>query len=290
MNIGFYHSCLMSWDLERTFRWAKEHGFGGIELHGGPRYQHVSWREIADGKSNVLVELQEKYDVPVIGIMYGAMHFLSPDENERQKAVEHLEMLLRAAKRSGIPVVSTFTGRDPLKTLEENLEGYSRTFEPIAELAERHEVNVAFENCPMYEFWPPVHNIAVSPVIWKEMFERVPSSRLGLNLDPSHLVWQGIDYVRATHAFKDRIFVAQAKDTEVLPNVLRDEGMLTLRWWRHRIPGQGDINWNKFVTALHEVGYDGTLSIEHEDPVWLGSDERATRGLTLSQQHLLQYV
>lgn len=290
MEIGFYNSCLMDWGLDRTFSWAKEQGFGGVEIHGGPRYPHVPWREIAAGKTNPLQKAQERYGIPVVGIMFGALRFLSPDERERQKALDNLEVLLKVAARSGIGLVSTFTGRDPLKTLEENLEDYSRVFPRVAELAERYEVDLAFENCPMYEFWPPVHNIAVSPVVWREMFERVPSERFGLNLDPSHLVWQGVDYERAVHDFGNRILLAQAKDTEVLPRVLRDEGMLTLRWWRHRVPGQGDVRWDRFVSALHEVGYKGVLSIEHEDPVWSGSDERVTRGLLLARRHLEQFV
>lgn len=290
MEIGFYNSCLLDWDLDKTFDWAHENGFSGVELHGGPRYAHVHWQEIASGKSNPLVEVQERYELPVTGIMYGGMHFLSPDEREREEAFEHLEMLLAAAARSEIGLVSIFTGRDPLKTLEENLETYTEVFPAVAGLVDEYEVDLAFENCPMYEFWPPVHNIAVSPVIWTEMFERVPSPRFGLNLDPSHLVWQGIDYAQAALDFKDRICLAQAKDTEVLDGVLREEGMLTLRWWRHRVPGQGDVRWDKFVSALHEAGYEGVLSIEHEDPVWTGSDEKVTRGLLSSRDHLEQFV
>ena len=290
MEIGFYNSCLLDWDLDKTFGWARENGFAGVELHGGPRYAYVPWKEIASGKSNPLADVQERYELPVTGIMYGGMHFLSPEEKKREGAFNHLEMLLGVAARSEIGLVSIFTGRDPLKTLEENLETYSEVFPVVAELADRYEVDLAFENCPMYEFWPPVHNIAVSPVIWAEMFERVPSRRFGLNLDPSHLVWQGIDYAQAALDFKDRIWLAQAKDTEVLDRVLREEGMLTLRWWRHRVPGQGDVCWDKFVSALHEAGYEGVLSIEHEDPVWSGSIEKVTRGLLSSRDHLGQFV
>ena len=290
MKLGFYNSCLMGWDIEKTFGWAWEHGFEGLELHGGPRYPHVSWNEIASGKINPLWEAQERYEIPIVGIMFGALPFLSPDENEREEALEYLEILLRASAHSNIELVSTFTGRDPLKSLEENLDLFSAVFPAVAEMAERYEVNVAFENCPMYEYWPPVHNIAVSPVIWREMFERVSSERFGLNLDPSHLVWQGVDYAQVVRDFEHRIFLAQAKDTEVLPRVLREEGMLTLRWWRHRVPGQGDIRWAKFISALHEAGYEGVLSIEHEDPVWTGSEELVTRGLIQAQGHLKQFV
>ena len=291
MKIGFYHSCFANWDLEKTFDWAKANGFFGIELHGGVRYKFINWKEQAEGKDTAgFGRLQEKYGIPIIGIMHGAIPYLSPDPEKRKEAVETIEMLIKAAAHSGIKVVSTFTGRDPMKTVEENLSLFEEVFPKIAEIAEKHNVTLAFENCPMYEFWPPVYNIAVSPYLWRELFNRVPSKALGLNIDPSHLVWQGIDYVQAVHDFKDRIVLAQAKDTEVLPNVLRTEGMLTMKWWRHRIPGQGDVDWNKFVTALHEIGYDGVLSIEHEDPIWTGSDEKVEKGLLLAKRHLENFV
>jgi len=291
MNIGFYHTCVLQWDIDRTFAWARQNGFAGIELHGGPRYKHVNWQEIAQGKGDSeLLRAQERYGIPVTGIMFGAIPFLSPDPLERERAVRSIEVLLQAAKRIGAPVVSTFTGRDPGKTLEENIELYAEIFPPIVELAERSGVKLAFENCPMYEFWPPVYNIAVSPILWRELFARVPSASLGLNFDPSHLVWQGIDYVKAVKDFADRIFIAQAKDTEVLPHVLREEGMLTCRWWRHRIPGQGDVNWGKLTTALLEIGYTGVLSIEHEDPVWSATDELVERGLLHAKRHLENYI
>ncbi|OUM94205.1 MAG: hypothetical protein A9Z00_00875 [Thermobacillus sp. ZCTH02-B1] len=291
MKIGFYHSCFNHWELERTFAWAKENGFYGIELHGGPRYKFIDWKELAEGRNTgEFARLQEKYEMPITGIMYGALNYLSPDPAERERARETLGILLKAAANTGIRVVSTFTGRDPMKTIEENLDLFEREFPRIAEMAEKLGVTLAFENCPMYEFWPPVYNIAVSPFLWKELFTRVPSKAFGLNIDPSHLVWQGIDCAQAVLDFRERIVLAQAKDTEVLPNVLRDQGMLTMKWWRHRIPGQGDVDWNKFVTALHEIGYDGVLSIEHEDPIWTGTDEKVQKGLLLAKKHLEQFV
>lgn len=291
MKIGIYQSCFMNWELEKTFAWAKENGFYGIEVHGGPRYKFVNWKEQAEGKDTAgLAKLQEKYDMPIIGIMFGALPFLSPDPDQRKEAVDNVEILIKAAAHAGIKVVSTFTGRDPMKTVEENLDLFEEVFPKVAEIAEKHNVFLALENCPMYEFWPPVYNIAVSPFLWRELFNRVPSPALKLNVDPSHLVWQGIDYAQAVLDFKDRIVIAQAKDTEVLPNVLRNEGMLTMKWWRHRIPGQGDVDWNKFITALYEIGYDGVLSIEHEDPIWTGTEEKVKKGLLLAKRHLENFI
>ncbi|MBB6732328.1 sugar phosphate isomerase/epimerase family protein [Cohnella zeiphila] len=292
MKLALYNSCLLHWEPERLFAWAAEQGFRGVELHGGPRFAHVDWSAVADGAADAkaLLAAQERYGLPIVGLMYGALPFLSPDPDERRAAAQRIGVLLRAAARLGVPIVSTFTGRDPAKTLEQNLDGFADVFPAIADLAESLGVRLAFENCPMYEFWPPVHNIAVSPTMWRAMFELVPSPALGLNFDPSHLAWQGVDYARAVREFRDRIFIAQAKDTEKLPDTLREEGMLHHRWWRHRIPGQGDVDWSAFLTSLQEIGYDGYLSIEHEDPVWTGSDERVTKGLVLAKGHLERFI
>jgi sugar phosphate isomerase/epimerase len=290
MELGLYHSCLLEWDLDRLFGWAGAQGYRALELHGGPRFRHVDWAAVAAGRTNPVLEAQARYGVRVSGLMYGALNFLAPDPSERGAAFERLEILLRAARRSGVPLVSTFTGRDPSLTLEQNLERSGDVLRRIADLAEQHEVDVAFENCPMFHVWPWVHNIAVSPAMWRAIFEVVPSPRLGLNFDPSHLVWQGIDYLGALGAFRDRIKIVQAKDTEVLDEVQRDEGMLSLRWWRHRIPGEGSIDWQAFVARLREVGYDAVLSIEHEDPLYEDSADRVLEGLAKTKAHLDQFV
>jgi sugar phosphate isomerase/epimerase len=286
MQIGIYNSCLLEWDLDRFFSWAAEQGYGGVELHGGPRFRHVDWEAVADGRQNPVLEAQTKYPVRVCGLMYGALNFLSPDPDEQEAAFSRLETLLEAARRSEVPLVSTFTGRDPALTLEHNLERNTDRLRRIADLADQYGVDVAFENCPMYQSWPWVHNIAVSPAMWRQLFQVMSSPRVGLNFDPSHLVWQGIDYLAAVDEFRDRIKIVQAKDTEVLESVQRDEGMLSLSWWRHRIPGEGSIDWPALISRLRQARYDSVLSIEHEDPLYAGSEARVLEGLSKTRAHL----
>jgi sugar phosphate isomerase/epimerase len=286
MQIGIYNSCLLEWDLDRFLSWAAEQGYAGVELHGGPRFRHVDWDAIAAGRQNPLVDAQTKYPVRVCGLMYGALNFLSPDPDQKEAAFSRLETLLKAAKFSEVPLVSTFTGRDPAFTLEQNLERNTDRLRRIADLADHYGVDIGFENCPMYHLWPWVHNIAVSPAMWRQVFEIMSSQRIGLNFDPSHLVWQGIDYLAALDAFRDRIKIVQAKDTEILKDVQRDEGMLSLRWWRHRIPGEGSIDWSVLIGRLRQTGYESVLSIEHEDPLYEGSEERVLQGLSKTRAHL----
>jgi sugar phosphate isomerase/epimerase len=286
VKIGLYNSCLLEWDLDRFMSWATQNFYSAVELHGGPRFRYVDWDAVATGQINPVADCQARYPVRVSGIMFGALNFLSADSSVREAAFARLEVLLRAAKRSGIPLVSTFTGRNPDLRLEQNLERGADHLRRIADLAEKYQVDVAFENCPMFHEWPWVHNIAISPAMWRALFEVMGSPRVGLNFDPSHLVWQGIDYLAAVDAFIDRIKIVQAKDTELLEGVQRDEGMLSLRWWRHRIPGEGMIDWPVFVERLRRAGYDGVLSIEHEDPVYEGDEARVLQGLSRTRAHL----
>jgi sugar phosphate isomerase/epimerase len=121
-------------------------------------------------------------------------------------------------------------------------------------------------------------NIAYSPEIWKAMFEAVPADNLGLELDPAHMVWQGIDYIKAIYDFGHKIFHTHAKDMEIRRDVLARCGIYGILfdkvddfghgWWRGRAPGWGEVNWHRFITALLDVGYTGNIDIEHEDPVF----------------------
>jgi len=122
------------------------------------------------------------------------------------------------------------------------------------------------------------------------MFQIIPSKNFGLNLDPSHLYWLGVDYIKAVREFKDRIFHVHAKDTEILGDELAKVSIRGRGWWRAAIPGQGDINWNKFISTLYQVGYDGTISIEHEDPVWSGTLDKVKNGLILGKRHLAPFI
>src|SRR5690349_20435879 len=144
MHIGLYNSCLLEWNVDRLLSWAAYHGYVGVELHAGPRFRHDDWDAVANGRSNPVIDAQTKYPVRVCGLMYGPLNFLSPDQGERDAAFARLETLLRAARRSGVPLVSTFTGRDAGLTLEQNVDRYADRLRRIAELAEQYEVDVAF--------------------------------------------------------------------------------------------------------------------------------------------------
>ena len=160
--------------------------------------------------------------------------------------------------------------------LDKALNEYKKVFEDLVKFAEDRGVKIAIENCPMGGW-----NLAFSPSMWNVLFELIPTDHLGLNFDPSHLVWQFIDYIKAIRDFRNKIFHVHAKDTEILYDKLADGGIYSRGWWRYRIPGWGEIDWRVLISTLLESGYDFVLSIEHEDPIFSPLD-----GLILASKYL----
>jgi sugar phosphate isomerase/epimerase len=186
-------------------------------------------------------------------------------------------------------------GRDPARSEPDNLASFDAVWPPLVEHAERHGVKIAIENCPMifsYDEWPGGKNLAYSPALWRELFRRLPSASFGLNFDPSHLVWQFIDYERAIYDFADRIFHVHAKDMEVDRDGLYRHGVMAkgIGWQVPRLPGLGEVRWDRFVSALYAVGYDYVISVEHEDRRFEGSDELVKRGFVIARNALRPHI
>ncbi len=290
MQIGFLNACLMEWEPERVVRFAREHGFAAVEFHGGPNYRKVSWPLIASGQVDDIQRPLQQYQIGCPAIMYGALPYLDDDLNRQRYAVDYLTMLLQAAHNLHIPVVSTFAGRRLNASWKDNVQLFMEVFHPLAATAEALGVRIAFENCPMTHGFQPITNIAYAPKVWDMMFEAVPSPAIGLNLDPSHLFWLGIDPIQVIHRYHDRIYHVHAKDVEVFHDRIKDESILGESWWRYRLPGYGDIPWHKVLSALQEYDYQGVVSIEHEDPVWSGSEPKIVQGLLRSKEYLSVWV
>jgi sugar phosphate isomerase/epimerase len=220
---------------------------------------------------------------------------LHPDIEQRQAANDHLRTVIVAAQKLGVGIVGTFVGRDAARTIPQNLETFREVWPPLVRFAAERGVKIAIENCPMifsHDEWPGGHNLAYSPAIWRQMFDIIPDANFGLNLDPSHLVWQMIDYERAVYDFKDRIFHVHAKDMEIDRDGLYEHGVMSagMGWQIPRLPGLGEVRWDRFISALYAVGYDFVLSIEHEDRRFEGSEELVKRGFLLARNVLQPYL
>jgi sugar phosphate isomerase/epimerase len=220
---------------------------------------------------------------------------LHPDPDHRAAVVDHLRKVIVAAALLGVSTVTTFAGRDKDRNLPQNLEQFDVVWPPLVELAESVGVRIAIENCPMifsYDEWPGGVNLAYSPSIWRDLFERIPSASFGLNFDPSHLVWQMIDYERAIDEFADRILHVHAKDLEIRREGLYEHGVLSagIGWQVPRLPGLGEVRWDRFMAALYRTGYDGAIIVEHEDRKFEGTDELVERGFEIARNTLAPLI
>ncbi len=261
-------------DIEK----AAQFKFDGIELQPGG-FGNAAQGPLDREKVLQAKKLSEQHGVAITALAYYDLSWVSFSSPAAiTKAYEHV---FDAAELLGIDTIASMSGFDANRDWAGNIQLFADRFGPISELAEKRGMRIALEN------WMAVHgrlpfkpvNMGGSPDTWDAMFKAVPSRALGLEFDPSHLYWQGIDHIRALHEFRERIYHVHAKDTEMLPE-RRYRGGINGDIFRFRIPGYGEINWAQFISALDEIGYDGDVAIEHEDPVYSGDrfDEGLVRG------------
>ncbi len=303
MKLGFFTAALPGNTLEQAARWGAESGFEAIEIACWPlekatrRYAGVTHIDVNDLDQNKAREIRAMLDD--CGLIISSLGYypnpLHPEAEHRETVIAHLKKVIEGAALLEVPVVGTFVGKDKNKTVPENLEDYARVWPPIVKFAKEHGVKIAIENCPMifsYDEWPGGNNLASTPAIWRKMWEIIPGDNFGLNLDPSHLILQMIDYERVIHEFADKIFHVHAKDLHIDREGLYNNGVLSqgMGWQVPRLPGLGDIDWAKFFAALTATRYDHVVSIEHEDRNFEGDEELVKRGFYLSRDVLKPYI
>lgn len=296
MRLGMLTACLPGWELERVARFAADTGYESLEVavwpETGGRDFEASHIPVASLTGDDVARVRTILDDT--GLEISALAYyennLHGDPARRSQIHDHLRAAIVAASRLGVPYVGTFLGRDARRSVPENMTEAERALPPLVDFAREHGVSLVIENCVM-EGWHPdgyPGNIAYSPELWEWMI----SLGFRLNWDPSHLVWLGIDPLETILPFASSIAHAQAKDIEVFPRERDRFGVFgTVRkggdpwrtgWWRYRVPGRGQLDWTRIVDRLYEAGFAGTLSVEHEDPLWGGSDERTAEGLRIA--------
>jgi len=224
---------------------------------------------ITKQKAAEINQLCKKYNVQISALGYYP-NPLDPDPVVSEISINHIKKVIVGARMLGLNNVNTFIGRDCTKTVEDNWDRFLKVWKPMVAFAAEQKINIGIENCPMFftnDEWPGGKNLAHSPVIWRRMFNDIPDKNFGLNYDPSHLVWQQMDWIKPVREFKDRIFHIHAKDVLLNRTVLKDCGILAtpLKYHLPRIPGFGEIDWHKFVGVLREVDYRGPVCVEVED-------------------------
>jgi sugar phosphate isomerase/epimerase len=303
MKLGLFTAAFPGKSLEEVAGWAAGNGFEALEIACWPvgkadrRYAGVTTIEVADlstEKAHQALDILKKHNLTLSSLGYYP-NPLHPDPDHRQQVVEHLKKVIAAAEMLEVPIVGTFIGNDKDKTVEQNLEEFAKIWPPIVKYARQHHVKIAIENCPMifsYDEWPGGNNLANTPAIWRKMWEIIPDENFGLNLDPSHLVWQMIDYLRVVRDFKDRIFHVHAKDLQIDYEGLYQHGVLSLGmgWQVPRLPGLGDVRWDRFISALYRNGYDYVISVEHEDRAFESTEQLVKRGFLIARDALRPYI
>ena len=303
IRLGFVSAILDGLSLEEVVGFAAANGFATVELMCWPKGEadrryagvtHVDVVGFTEADADRVNDLVSSAGITISGLGYYP-NPLTPDVGEAQVYIDHIRQVILAAELLGVSVVNTFIGRDWNKSVADNWPRFREVWRPLIKFAEDHGIKIGIENCPMAftdDEWPGGKNLAHSPAIWRRMFEEIPSASFGLNYDPSHMVWQQMDYLRPLREFKDRLFHIHAKDVRADQHRLDEVGIMAtpLQFHTPKLPGLGDIDWGKFFSVLTDEGYDGPVCIEAEDRAYEGSLEDCKAALFQSGRFLKQFM
>lgn len=305
MKLGFITSLLESYTYEQVLDFAQAEGFECLEVACWPagagerRYAGTSHIDVARVITDKDYEAKIRRITGEHGIEISSLAFypnnMDGDLQKRAANITHLEKVIEASARLGVGMVTTFIGRDQTKSVEDNLELVKEVWPPILEKAKKEGVKVAIENCPMLfgpDQWPGGQNLMTTPAIWRKVFKLLPYDNLGLNYDPSHFIWQMIDYIKPIYEFKDRIFHVHYKDIKLYKDRLDDVGIMgyPLDFMSPKLPGLGDVDWGGYVSALTDIGYKGYTCIEIEDKAFEETEEDMLNSLRLAKRYLRKFV
>lgn len=303
MKLGFASAILPDLSFEEVVDFAAEKGFSCIEMMCWPigkaerRYAGVTHIDVAtldDQKVSYIKDYLKKKNIEISALGYYP-NPLDPDKEKSQFYVEHIKKVIKAANKLGVKTVTTFIGKDKSKTVDENFITFREVWPSIIKFAEENGVRIAIENCPMFftkDEWPGGVNLASTPAIWRRMFEEIKSDYFGLNYDPSHLLWQQMDYVKPIYEFKDKLFHVHIKDAKVFKDKLDNVGVMAtpLEFHSPKLPGLGDIDWSKFISALTDIRYKGYVCIEVEDKSFEETLEDRKYSVVLSKRFVNQFI
>jgi len=303
MKLGFVSAILPELTFEELVDYAAELGYKCIEVCCWPvgraerRYAgvtHIDVDQLDQKHAGEINEYLNSKGLEISGLGYYP-NLLDPDQEKRKFFADHIKKVIKAAAMLGINKINTFIGRDKNRSVDENFETFREVWPEIIWHAGENDVKVGIENCPMIftqDEWPGGNNLAATPAIWRRMFSEIRSDHFGLNYDPSHLLWQHMDYIKPLHEFKDKLFHIHLKDAKLYREKLDDVGIMAtpLEFHSPKLPGLGDIDWGKFISALNDVRYNGPVCVEVEDKTFEGSLEDRKYSLVLCKRFLDQYL
>ncbi|HLM87905.1 MAG TPA: sugar phosphate isomerase/epimerase [Streptosporangiaceae bacterium] len=302
MKLGLLTACLPWLTLDEVAAWASRTGYEALEVAAWPadsthiyHAAHIDVASFSAADAERVADLLDRHGLTISAVTY-CDNNLHSDDTERDRIHRHLRACIDAAATLGVPYVTTFIGRDVTQPVADNLKLAEHHLPPLVNYAAGRGVTLLAENCPM-EGWHPdgyPANLAYSPELWDWM------SGLGFQLtyDPSHLPWLGIDPLDALEHALQRGLVAhvQAKDIEIDTRARTRYGVfgktagrsspIDTGWWRYRVPGRGQLDWNRIIDTLYAAGYSGAVAVEHEDPIWGGTLDKTKQGLQIAASTL----
>lgn len=303
MKLGFVSAILPDLSLDEVLRFAAETGYECVEVMCWPvskaerRYAgvtHLDVTQFDERQADQVHALCERWGITISGLGYYP-NPLTPHRDEAEACIGHIRKVIRAAALLGIKQMNTFVGRDWTKSIDDNWPRFLEVWKPLVEWAEQHQVRIGIENCPMAftrDEWPGGKNLASTPAIWRRMFQAIDSPYLGLNFDPSHFVWQHMDYLKPLREFSHRLFHVHAKDVRIDRHRLDDVGIMAtpLEFHVPKLPGLGEVDWGKFFSVLTDIGYRGAVCVEVEDRAYEDSLESRKAALVQSYTYLRNFV
>ena len=305
MKLGLVSAILDGWTMEEMLDVVSGMGFQCVEVACWPqgkaerRYAGVSHIDVArvledEAYAKYVLDSFAAKNVEISSLAFYP-NTMDGDLEKRAANIAHLKTVIAASAKLGVNMVTTFVGRDQTKSVEENIELFKEIWPDIIAYAAERKVKIGIENCPMLfgrDQWPGGQNLMCTPVMFRKLFEIIPSKNFGLNFDPSHYVWQGLDYLKTVYDFSDRIFHVHFKDIKLYPEKLRECGVLAypLDYMSPKIPGLGDVNWGAFISAVNDIRFNGCAVIEVEDKAFEGSREDILNSIRLSKRYLDNFL
>lgn len=269
---------------EDIVAFARDNGYKSLILGSGPGPRSgLDASTVTDDAVEKIRKTLAAAGITVSALQVTQNH-ISADPAKRKAENEYFAKAIELAGKLGVPNIGAMSGKDPDKPFATQVDEIVRVYtEKYFPLCEQHKVRICWEP------WPEGPNLATSPAGYEGLFRAFGDARwVGLQFDPSHFVRQFMDPIQTARDFVDRIYDVHLKDTEIRWDLLRKGGInpvTKISWWRYRLPGLGSIQWNEFFSVLQEAGYQGAMSIEHEDPFYDFKD-----GLVMAKKYLNQYV
>lgn len=303
LDLGFVSAILPDNSLEEVIIFAAENDFSCVEVMCWPkgkaerRYAgvtHLDIDQLTEERIQQIHSLLKTTGVYISGLGYYP-NPLDPDPLVGNFHLDHLKKMITVAHKLSVPVVNTFIGRDPQKSIEDNLTVFAERWPAVVRFASKSGVKIGIENCPMLftrDEWPGGKNLAISPAVWDKMFEIIPDPNFGLNYDPSHLIWMQMDEIQPLYDYADRLHHIHLKDAKVFKDKLDRSGILAypLDFHSPKLPGLGDVRWRDFFSALTTIGYRGPVCIEVEDKAYEGSEQDVHTAIRTARNYVQQFL